>query len=306
MLGFLAGGFVLIEWLRANMNAISFPWGNFGYTLLNTPLAQISSLGGVYLGSLLVTGLAAAIAALAWFEIRGLVVMLFVWLVVLVFGVTRPAPVLATKNVLLVQPKIGAAEKFSGQFRSSLEVHTELSKPAKPGALVVWSEAVMPLEELTTSKTSYAPYDPKNPKQTQIVRPPPRFAKLIAGVSASREMFGQALGLSVNSVVAMQNGKLLGISTKSKLVPFGEFFPFHNELGFIYKPIFCLLKYCNLQGGESPILAPKVLTIAGDNVGAFVCYDSIFPAVVRQFVQLGANVLVESTNDAWFGGGVGN
>jgi apolipoprotein N-acyltransferase len=99
MLGFLAGGLVVTEWLRANMDAISFPWGNFGYTLLGTPLAQISSLGGVYLASLLVTLMAAAIAALAWFEARALILMLGVWLVVLVFGLTRPAPVKASKNV---------------------------------------------------------------------------------------------------------------------------------------------------------------------------------------------------------------
>ena len=103
----------------------------------------------------------------------------------------------------------------------------------------------------------------------------------------------------------MQNGKVLGISTKTKLVPFGEFTPFRNELGFIYNPIFNLLKVGSL--GSSPAMPdPRVLEIAGDKIGAFVCYDSIFPVVERQYVQMGATVLVESTNDAWFGGGIGN
>jgi apolipoprotein N-acyltransferase len=293
MLGFLAGGFVVIEWVRANMDAISFPWGNFGYTLLGTPLAQVASLGGVYLGSLLVTLLAAAIAALAWFEARALMVMLGVWLVALVFGVARPAPVVASKDTLLVQQNIGAFEKFKGQVVNPLEIHRTLSKRAKPDALIVWSEAVVQLEELT--QPSFPPYDPTKPMQSTKLIPAPRFNKLVAGVSNNR----------VNSVIAMQNGVVRGISTKTKLVPFSEFFPFREQLAFIYNPILSLLNVGG-AGGSSPVLAPKVLEIGGDKVGAFVCYDSIFPAVPRLYVQMGANVLVEATNDAWFGGGVGN
>jgi apolipoprotein N-acyltransferase len=305
MLGFLAGGFVVIEWIRANMDAISFPWGNFGYILLGTPLAQVSSLGGVYLGSLLVTLLAAAIAALAWFEARALIVMLAVWLIALVFGVTRPAPVVASKNVLLVQPNTSAREKFLGQVVDPLTVHTSLSKRAKPDALIVWSEAVVSLEQLT--QPSFPPYDPTKPKQSTKLIPAPRFNKLLAGVIDYRDVITNRIPerVRVNSIVAMQNGTVLGLSTKTKLVPFGETFPFRNELAFIYNPIFCLLQVCNL-GSSSPVLAPKVLEIAGDKVGAFVCYDSIFPAVPRLYVQMGANVLVEATNDAWFGGGIGN
>ena len=304
MLGFLAGGFVLIEWIRANMDALSFPWGNFGYTLLGTPLAQISSLGGVYLGSLLVSLLAAAIAALAWFEARALIAMLGVWLVVLVFGLTRPAPVVASKDVFLVQPDISAFDKFRGTI-NPLEIHRSLSKRAKPSALIVWSEAVVNLDDLT--KPSYPPYDPKNPKQSLQLRSPPRFPKLVAGVIDWRNVItnGQSTQARVNSVVAMQNGVVLGKTTKTKLVPFGEFTPFRNELGFLYTPILNLLNVGGL--GSSPAMPdPRVLEIAGDKVGAFVCYDSIFPVVVRQYVQMGATVLVESTNDAWFGGGIGN
>jgi apolipoprotein N-acyltransferase len=306
MLGFLAGGFVLTEWMRANMDAISFPWGNFGYTLLGTPLAQVSSLGGVYLASLLVTLLAAAIAALAWFEARALMVMLVLWLVALIFGLTRPAPVLATKDVLLVQPNISAFEKFTGQPINPLEIHTNLSKRAKQGALVVWSEAVVNLDDLKPKRT-YLPFDPKKPNQGTILLPAPRFGKLIAGVVDYRDVRTNPVPerVRVNSVVAIQNSKVLGISTKTKLVPFSEFFPFRQQLAFIYDPILRLLN-AGGAGGSSPVLAPKVLEIAGDKVGAFVCYDSIFPAVPRLYVQMGANVLVEGTNDAWFGGGIGN
>jgi apolipoprotein N-acyltransferase len=304
MLGFLAAGFVLIEWFRANMDAISFPWGNFGYSLLGTPLAQVSSLGGVYLASFLVTAMAAALAALAWFEARALFAMLGVWAVVLVFGLTRPAPVAATKEVLLVQPDVSAFEKYKGTV-NQLEIHRTLSKRAKPGALIVWSEAVMSLDTLT--KPSYPPYDPRKPNQSTTLLPAPRFPKLIAGVIDYRTtvVSNQTFGNNVNSVVAMQNGVILGKTTKTKLVPFGEFTPFRNELGFIYTPIFNLLNVGSL--GSSPAMPnPRVLEIGGDKVGAFVCYDSIFPIVVRRYVQMGADVLVESTNDAWFGGGIGN
>lgn len=220
--------------------------------------------------------------------------MLGVWLVALIFGVTRPAPVLASKDVLLVQPNIGAYEKYIGRPIDPLGIHRSLSKRAKPGALIVWSEAVVRFEELT--QPSFPPYDPTKPTQSTKLIPAPKFNKLIAGVRNGY----------VNSVVAMQNGKVIGISTKTKLVPFSEFFPFRQQLAFIYDPILGLLNNAGGAGGSSPVLAPKVLEIGGDKIGAFVCYDSIFPAVPRLYVQMGADVLVQATNDAWFGGGIGN
>ena len=49
-LGMMVGALVLLEWARG-LGPLAFPWGNFGYALIGTPLAQVASLGGVYLAA---------------------------------------------------------------------------------------------------------------------------------------------------------------------------------------------------------------------------------------------------------------
>ena len=61
-LGVLCSGFVILEWLRS-LGPLAFPWGNFGYALIDTPLAQLAAFGGVYLESVLVLLMAAGIVS---------------------------------------------------------------------------------------------------------------------------------------------------------------------------------------------------------------------------------------------------
>ncbi|MEY4530171.1 MAG: hypothetical protein RLZZ156_892, partial [Deinococcota bacterium] len=99
--------FVLIlEYIRANMGVLSFPWGNFGYTLVDTPLAQLAQFGGVYLLSFMVFGVAASIAALGFLEWRWLPISVLMLVLGLVFGLTRPAPSTPNRHALLVQGNI--------------------------------------------------------------------------------------------------------------------------------------------------------------------------------------------------------
>jgi apolipoprotein N-acyltransferase len=123
----------------------------------------------------------------------------------------------------------------------------------------------------------------------------PKFKRLISGVADFRQ------GDRLNSVAAIQNGRLLGTSTKQHLVPFGEFFIFRRELAFIYNPIFGLLGLGESFGGLNLRYETRTLQLDFERFGTYVCYDSVFPDVSRARVLDGAQVLVNVSNDGWFG-----
>lgn len=81
---------------------------------------------------------------------------------------------------------------------------------------------------------------------------------------------------------------------KRRLVPFGEYVPLRRVLFFLRK----------LTHGEGDFSAgrdPALFPVAGTRAGASVCYEAVFPGVVRDSVLEGAEWLVNLTNDAWFG-----
>jgi apolipoprotein N-acyltransferase len=82
---------------------------------------------------------------------------------------------------------------------------------------------------------------------------------------------------------------------KTRLVIFGEFVPFRDQLTF--------LSSFNLPAGD--LIAgsnPKVLRMGRDRFGAVICFESIFPNVARRFAQDGANVLSVHSIDDWYHG----
>jgi apolipoprotein N-acyltransferase len=276
-LGVLCSGFVILEWLRS-LGPLAFPWGNFGYALIDTPMAQLAAFGGVYLESVLVLLMAAGIVALLrQREWRVLALAAGLWCVGLLWGLTQLNPPAATAPVLLVQPNIDPLRK-ARQGLTDLELYKKLSQDAPPGALVIWPESAVVIEDA---------------RKAGLVNPL---------VSGAREDIN---GDTRNIVVLVRSGNIDDISAKAKPVPFGEMFPFRVQLAFVYDPIFTALGIRGLgtanEGGTV-----KNLHLPGRVVGAFVCYDSIFPEVPSLFTRGGAQVLVMPTNDAWFGGGIGN
>ena len=78
------------------------------------------------------------------------------------------------------------------------------------------------------------------------------------------------------------------------LVPFGEFVPFRQALFFIEKMV-------EIIGDFGLGKRATVFTLNDHKLGVSICYEIIFPDLVRQPVKNGAEYLVNITNDAWFG-----
>jgi len=102
-------------------------------------------------------------------------------------------------------------------------------------------------------------------------------------------------GKYFNSVFHMDaRGVVLGRYDKRHLVPFGEYIPLRSALFFLRK----------LTAGEEDFSAgtrPALFRIGDRLVAASVCYEALFPELIREGVLGGAGWLVNVTNDAWFG-----
>jgi apolipoprotein N-acyltransferase len=117
-------------------------------------------------------------------------------------------------------------------------------------------------------------------------------AALLFGSPAYRRDAGKTSYL--NSVFLLDaKGREKGRSDKVHLVPFGEYVPVKKFLPFIDKLVVGI-------GDFSPgVINP--LPLNGHQLGVLVCYEAIFPELARESVRQGSDLLVNVTNDAWFG-----
>lgn len=97
-----------------------------------------------------------------------------------------------------------------------------------------------------------------------------------------------------NSAGLFIRGELKGRYDKIHLVPFGEYVPLKKVLFFVNKLVEAAGDF--LSGQET-----KVLEFDGVKIGTLICYEAIFPEISKDYKQKGVNLLVNITNDAWFG-----
>jgi len=92
------------------------------------------------------------------------------------------------------------------------------------------------------------------------------------------------------------DGKILGKYNKIKLLLFGEYLPFSD--------IFPAIKMLSPASGDfTPGSDLNIMNIyeKGIKIGPLICYEDIIPSFSREFAKKGANILINLTNDAWFG-----
>lgn len=81
---------------------------------------------------------------------------------------------------------------------------------------------------------------------------------------------------------------------KSHLVPFGEYVPLKKFLPFL-APLVEAVGDFSTGAVTKPLIAGQI------RAGVLICFESIFPDIARRWVDVGANVLINLTNDAWYG-----
>ncbi|WP_407570992.1 apolipoprotein N-acyltransferase [Deinococcus altitudinis] len=268
----LAGGWVLLEWLRT-LGPLAFPWGDLGYTLLPTPVAQTADLWGVLGLSLLVSFTAASLVGLVLRRYAAVLVAGLLWAGGWAYGQTRSEAAGPEGRALVLRSQFDSFGRASGDLGGEAQFQRllQLSRGRQPGELVVWSETAIQNE-------------------MDIGRVP------AAGIYGMYRYPN-------NSAVSWDGRRLGAVSyDKLKPVPMGEYFPFENTGAgrAVWSQVFALFR---LRFDPPPIgHSTQPLSLNGVLYGTYICYDSIFSWVARQQALNGAEVLVNISNDGWYKG----
>jgi apolipoprotein N-acyltransferase len=280
------------EWLRGHLLG-GFPWGTLGYSQhLRLPVIQIAELGGVHAVSLVLVAVNAAVAGvflLGWRSaLTGLTLAALLVGVTLGFGVWRlRTPVLPEPEqvaVAIMQPSIEQPLKWNPEFATVvLRIYQELTRQAgaeRPG-LLVWPETAAPtalrrdptlLRTLTTMSTEI-------------------HAPLLVG---SIDVLDGSPTRITNTAFLLTERGIVDRYDKIHLVPFGEFVPLSRVIGFVRS-------WAEFIADLEPGSRAVVFQGPPAPFGVVICYEGIFPDLFRQFVNNGARMMVNMTNDGWFG-----
>ncbi len=204
----------------------------------------------------------------------------------------------ATLQVGVVQPNIDQAIKWDQAFREeTLRRYDRLTESFGYGIdLVVWPEAATPFI-----------YEREPVYQLQLVAMANRAsAPLLFGSPAVRFDQERKPFLLNSAYLLSPDGELLGRYDKQHLVPFGEYIPLKSSLLFFLEKM--VEGIGDFQAGPGPtILSFQLKESDGAaparrvKFGVVICYEVIFPDLVRRIAGSGAEFLVTITNDAWFG-----
>ena len=162
----------------------------------------------------------------------------------------------------------------------------EVVCPANPTHpdLIAWPESPAPFDE-TDPKFQRALVGIAHTEQTPIV---------VGNIGWDFDVPTQQWNYYNSALIVGADGNKVGRYDKVHLVPFGEYIPFQDLLTFAHKLTGRVSKFNRGDG-------PKVFRLNGHRYGVFICYESVFANEIRGFAQLGAEVLVNISDDAWYG-----
>jgi apolipoprotein N-acyltransferase len=281
---------VAIELARTRISG--FPWNLLGITQVdNIPLTRIATVTGVYGLSfeIMLVNVALAAAFLVQRDKRKtLLVAALGAALILQSGRWISLPAFrADRTAVLLQQNLPVAESGAwtqDQFESTVRDFSSLSlnpfpRPAQPPDLIVWPE-------------SPAPFQTNDPIFRDAVSDMARRAKTwmvvgSIGVDSPQRVFNAAALVS-------PTGGWDGRYNKIHLVPFGEYVPFASVFSFASG-------LTQAVGSFTRGTSREPLTAGDRKLGIFICYESIFPDEVRQRAASGAGVLVNISNDGWYG-----
>jgi apolipoprotein N-acyltransferase len=295
---------VAVELARTRITA--FPWELLGYSqTANFALTRITALTGVY-GLSFEIALVNSVFAAAFLAPQGaqerrkwLLGAACVATAVLQAGqLLSPPPAAADRAALLVQPNIPILEGamwtrqyFQDTLRDltakSLHPAGDAGKKVDPHFdLIVWPESPSPFY---TNDPMFRDAVSSLAKQsgTWVV------AGAI-GITPAMHSGGTTSQIFNSAALVSPQGEWIGRYDKMHLVPFGEYLPFPQLFAFaggLTKEV------GEFQRGSSR----TPLDAGGERFGMFICYESIFPDEVRQGPLHGADVLLNISNDGWYG-----
>ena len=294
---------VVLEFLRSYLFT-GFPWSSIGYTQYKfVTVIQIADITGIYGVSFLVVAFNGALADIFLIKRRtkdmplfplsqtviGLAVLFLFMVSAVVYGQIRLREERPGKQlkVSILQGNIEQDKKWEPSYQDKvLEIYKDLSLNATSSSpsLIVWPETAVPF--LFKSDRKYTEELIAFEKQLN--------AYLLFGSVMIKGKATERYLLSNSAVLLDDNGTVSYIYDKVHLVPFGEYVPLRKVFFFIDKLVVGIGDYAS---GDSYL---KAMTPYGD-FATLICYEIVFPGLVRKFYSNSGDFMVNITNDAWFG-----
>ena len=309
---------VSLEFIRSNLNFLSFPWGLLAHSQHPyPPVIQISSITGAYGVSFLIVLINSTIAALLYQQLsksnevrktlgpplapRGLKLFIagtaIAGFLTFLYGITAISRPLDSREFVIsaVQPNIEQRKKWDPQFEKSIMQNlAELTREASDASpdLIVWPETATP-RSITADYGLYLQvYNLARETGSPIVLGSSERQKLKKVKPEDRK--------SLNSAFLIRSKHARGADGKPqrydkiRLLPFGEYLPFGDKIPWhrINVPEI---------SGYVPGKNYTVFKLPEFKFGVTICWENIFPEVARKMALNGAQFIVNITNEAWFG-----
>jgi apolipoprotein N-acyltransferase len=300
-----------------------FPWVLLGYSQVTVlPVAQLASVFGVYGVSMLVAAVSASLAVIAvsgppegghyertttgkirawtranWSAPLAAPTLVAIALVIVVaWGSRRAAASEWTHagdpvRVGLIQGNVDQAIKWNPERASAIfDEYIRMTERAiaERAQFILWPESSTPFM-----------FEEERAAADRI-----RVLARRAGVSllfGSDQIEWRIAGTAripdkyFNSAFLVRpDGSTAGVYRKMHLVPFGEYVPLQRLL-FFAAPL------TEQVGTFAPGERPELLPVGGHLASVAICYEVVYPSLVREFVAGGSELLTTITNDAWFG-----
>ena len=301
---------VSLELIRAHFLS-GLPWMLLGYSQYQwLPIIQIADITSVYGVSFLIVLVNVALAdlmlwgwrryhrqppqSIPWHAPTAAVCALLASLAygqIALNNALRPdAPSLA---IGLVQPNIDQAHKWDQAYRrDTLDRYATLTaQAAKDADLIIWPEAATPF--LFEDEPIY--------RVEVAVLVHRHGVPLLFGSPALRRYPNGRPYLLNSAYLLSPDGSIAGRYDKRHLVPFGEYIPLHSSVLFFLDKL--VEGIGDFESGTTPTIFTPVVRpgVPQAKISVVICYEVIFPDLVREFVSQGATVMATITNDAWFG-----
>jgi apolipoprotein N-acyltransferase len=274
-----------------------FPWDPLGNGLFQYPLLlQLADITGVYGLSFLVVLVNVSLYLLVLpprgkrlLPAQAVVISLIValWIGYGYYRLGEMAALTAASpkiKVAVCQGNIKQGEKWKKEMvQTTLARYADLTQKVHGARLIIWPETAAPFFYLRTPDLAA--------EVQKIARD--SGAYLLFG-SPAYELTGEGERYFNRAYLLNPEGETIGSYSKAHLVPYGEYVPLRRYFPFIGKMVPMVGDFA-----EGPVGA--TVSLPEGAIGVLVCYESIFPNLSRAQVANGAHLLVNITNDAWFG-----
>jgi apolipoprotein N-acyltransferase len=190
----------------------------------------------------------------------------------------------------IVQGNIEQGQKWSpAQRKRTVQNYIELTEgltTEQSPALLLWPETALPFY----------------PRDNQLLLPLANFVQhkgihLLTGApwyEIEQDRTKRVISYYNAALLMSPDGTFTSSYFKSHLVPYGEYVPLNRYLPFLSPLV-------EAAGNFTPGRVDQPLAAGDIKAGVLICFESIFPGIGRAWVNKGANVLVNLTNDAWYG-----